>query len=293
MIVVITGGTGYVGRYVAAHCVNRGWQVHLLSRFGSALPAMLEGRVVRHDSDGSFAALKDVLAAVLPDCVLHLASARTGAHSPELVEQLIEGNIQFPTRLLEAMRETGVRNFVNTGTFWQHYAGSDYWPVDFYAASKQAFEDLLRHYTDLHGIAAVTLKLYDNYGPVDPRRKIVTGLVEAALEGRTLEMSAGAQVLDLTHVEDLAAAFALAVEQVRDAESGSNQSYFISGERISLKDLVATIAAKSPKGLDAQLGARPYRVREIMDPIAPTDRTLPGWQRQHSLSATIDALLGG
>jgi nucleoside-diphosphate-sugar epimerase len=289
MRVLITGGTGYVGRYAADRCVARGWQVHLLTRPGSSLPALLEGRVTRHDTDGAYAALCAVLDAVRPDCVLHLASAPTGAHSPELVEQLIDANIRFPTRLLEAMLTTNVRYFVNTGTFWQHYAGSAYWPVDFYAAAKQAFEDLLRHYTDLHGVAAITLKLYDNYGLDDPRRKIVTGLVDAARAGRSLDMSAGEQILDLTHVEDLGTAFAIAAERVRAATEGSNETFFVSGERMPLKALAALIAASSQTGLDVKLGARAYRVREIMEPI--TGEPLPGWQRKHGVEATIRQML--
>lgn len=292
MIVVVTGGTGYVGSHVAAHCAGRGWEVHLLTRPSGVIPTFLEGQVTRHDIDNSFESIRDVLKSVSPQCVLHLASAPTGNHDLVRVEQLMDANIRFPVRLLEAMRETGVRCFVNTGTFWQHYKGdAAYWPVDFYAATKQAFADLLHHYTDLHGISAITLKLYDNYGPTDPRRKIVTALVDAALAGRILELSAGDQILDLTHVEDLATAFASAAEMASRAEPGSNESYFISGERISLKNLVAAIASQSPNGLDARMGARPYRVREVMTPVAPGTQMLPGWERRHDLHTMIDGLL--
>ncbi len=289
MIVVLTGGTGYVGRYVAARCLANGWRVHLLTRSASKIPVMIEGLVVRHDTDGSIAALTRVLGQVRPDCVLHLASGSALAHGAEQVDQLIDANIRFPTRLLEAMRAAGVNRFVNTGTFWQHYAGSTYWPVDFYAATKQAFEDLLRHYTDGHGFAAITLKLYDNYGPDDPRRKIVTGLVEAARLGKTIEMSAGEQILDLTHVEDLAAAFAIAAELACTASASSDRCFFVSGERVRLKELVGMIVERN-RGLRAHLGARAYRDREIMDPIFPGE-SLPGWQRAHSLAVTIDDML--
>lgn len=290
MIVVLTGGTGYVGRHVAARCADLGWQVHVLTRSASRIPEMLAGRVTRHDCEGSVKELATILAEVEPDCVVHLASASTGIHTAELVEQLVEGNIRFPVRLLEAMREVGVNAIVNTGTFWQHYAQERYRPVDFYAATKQAFEDLLRHYTDMHGFRAITLKLYDNYGPRDPRRKIVTGLVEAARSGQTLEMSAGEQLLDLTHVDDLADAFTTAIDLVCGAAAGDNRCFFVSGERITLKALVEMVAACSPRPLDARMGARPYRIREIMDPISAEDRRLPGWQARRGLAATIDAL---
>lgn len=290
MIVVLTGGTGYVGRHVAARCADIGWQVHLLTRPTSRIPEMLAGRVRRHDCDGSVGALATILTAVEPDCVIHLASASTGSHDAELVEQLVDANIRFPVRLLEAMRETGVTGIVNTGTFWQHYAQERYRPVDFYAATKQAFEDLLQHYTDMYSFRAITLKLYDNYGPSDPRRKIVTGLVDAARSGKTLEMSAGEQVLDLTHIDDLADAFTTAVDLLSEAAAGENRCFFVSGERLTLKALVEMIAARSPTPLDAKMGARPYRAREVMDPISVGSSGLPGWQPRRGLAATIDAL---
>ncbi len=291
MIVLVTGATGYVGRHVAAQCLARGWQVHLLCRPDSVVPPMLTGGIVRHDIDGTLAGLTEVLTAVLPDCVLHLASAPAGAHNTENVDRLIQANIRFPVLLLEAMRISGVRRLVNTGTFWQHYNESRYWPTDFYAATKQAFEDLLRHYTDRHQLSAVTLKLYDTYGPDDPRRRIVTGLVEAAKTGTRLEMSAGEQVLDLTHVEDVGTAFALAAQYVCTLPEGAQETFFVSGERMPLHALVAMVATKSTNGLDARLGVRSYREREVMNPIVPGDRRLPGWAAVHTVSATIDAML--
>lgn len=290
MIVVLTGATGYVGRHVAEACLARGWQVHLLTRPGSVVPKSLDARVVRHDIDMSVEALQDVLAGIGPDCVLHLASAPAGPHTTSSVERLLEANIRFPVLLLEAMRETGVRSLVNTGTYWQHYNESAYWPTDFYAATKQAFEDLLRHYTDQHGFAAVTLKLYDTYGLNDPRRKIVTGLVEAAISGATLEMSAGEQVLDLTHVEDVGTAFALAAERSCRLADGRNETFFISGERLALRELVAMVEQKSGGQLKVCLGARPYREREVMKPITGDGKAL-GWVPTHSVSDTIDAML--
>lgn len=288
--VLITGGTGYVGRHVAARCSRKGWQVGLLTRRNSEVPAMLDTSIARHDTDGSFDSLQSILLLSKPDCVLHLASAPASANNANQADILVDSNIGFPVRLLEAMRATDVRNIVNAGTFWQHYDQSLYNPVDLYAATKQSFQDILLHYTNQHGITAVTLKLYDNYGPGDPRRKIVTGLVSAARLGQQLNMSPGEQILDLTHVEDVAEAFTLAAELASEAPVGSNQEFFISGERITLKDLVAAIAAKVPQGLDARLGTRPYRTREIMIPIKPY-RSLPGWERVHNLSLTIDRML--
>lgn len=293
MIVLLTGGTGYIGRHVAHSCLTAGWEVHLLTRYTSVVPALIAGRITRHDYDDTFERLRAVLEGVRPDCVMHLASAPVMAHDPVQVQRLLAGNVVFPTLLVEAMRVTGVRNLVNTGTFWQHYRQSDYWPVDFYAATKQAFEDLLRHYSDMRGLSVMTLKLFDSYGPDDPRRKILNILIEAASSGTALELSAGEQILDLTHVDDIGKAFVHAAELLGEAAIGTNLSYYVSGERMPLTALVDIIRDKSAAGLDVVLGARPYREREIMEPVKPGKHALPGWCPRQGVTDMIDMLLNG
>jgi nucleoside-diphosphate-sugar epimerase len=251
---------------------------------------MLDTSIARHDTDGSFASLASILSLIKPDCVLHLASAPAYANDADQADILVAANIGFPVRLLEAMCATGIKSIVNTGTFWQHYDQSSYSPVDLYAATKQSFQNILLHYTSQLKMKAVTLKLYDNYGPEDPRKRIVTSLVIAAQSGQQLSMSPGDQILDLTHVQDIAEAFTLAAELVREAPEGTNEEYFLSGERITLKDLVAIVLDKSSRGLSVDFGARPYRTREIMDPIRP-NRSLPGWKRVYNLSHTISGML--
>ena len=293
MIVLLTGGTGYIGRHVAQSCLMAGWEVHLLTRDTSVMPTLIDGRVTRHDHDDTFERLCAILECVRPDCVMHLASAPVMAHDPGQVQRLLDGNVIFPTLLVEAMRVTGVRNLVNTGTFWQHYRQSDYWPVDFYAATKQAFEDLLRHYSDIQGISVITLKLFDSYGPKDPRRKILNILIEAASSGAALELSAGEQILDLTHVDDIGKAFVHAAELLGEAATGTNLSYYVSGERMPLKALVNIIRDKSPTGLDVILGARSYREREIMEPVEPGQHALPRWHPRQRVADMIDMMLNG
>ena len=85
---------------------------------------------------------------------------------------------------------------------WQHFGTPDYRPVNLYAATKQAFEDVLAYYADAQGIAAVTLELYDTYGPGDPRRKLIRILFEAARSGEPIQLSPGEQVIELLHVDD-------------------------------------------------------------------------------------------
>jgi nucleoside-diphosphate-sugar epimerase len=68
------------------------------------------------------------------------------------------------------MQAAGIRRLVNAGTTWQHYLGQVYDPVNLYAATKQAFEAILKFYTSTRDFQAITLELTDTYGRVTADR---------------------------------------------------------------------------------------------------------------------------
>lgn len=282
-VALVTGGTGFLGRRIAQRLLDEGWRVALLVRPSSAIPAALRERTEQIVFDGDLHALSRGVRGLGPNVVLHLASMIVVDHQPEQTTSMLRSNIEMPTLLLEAMVAAGCRAFVNTGTFWQHYEGRPYWPVDLYAATKQAFEALLLHYVDRHSVHAVTLKLFETYGQDDVRRKIVGLLVDAARSGEPLDMSAGEQTLDLTHVDDVAEAFLVAARRAMQ-DSVCLESFFVSGDRIRLRDLVSAVEALAGPCQNIRLGRRPYRLREIMEPIDPAGAVLPGWSRRIALA---------
>ena len=77
--------------------------------------------------------------------------------------------------------------------------------MSLYAATKQAFTDLLVFYAEVEGLAVHTLELMDTYGPGDPRAKLIPFLLRAGAEGTTVEMTDGTQLIDLVHVDDAVA----------------------------------------------------------------------------------------
>lgn len=281
-VAMVTGGTGFIGRHVVGRLLDEGWQVTVLARPSSVIPLELEGRIGRIDIDDLSGLSRQVIS-LRPDVVLHLASMIVVDHQPTQAVPLLRANVEMPLLLLEAMSAADCRAFVNTGTFWQHYDNRPYWPVDLYAATKQAFESILLHYVDSHAMHAVTLKLFDSYGHDDIRRKIVGLVIHAARTGSLLEMSAGEQILDLTHVDDIANAFFVAAQQAMDGKNRSD-NFFVSGERFRLRDIVAAVEALVGPCPNIRLGVRPYRDREIMAPIEPAGAVLPGWSPNHLLA---------
>ena len=239
--------------------------------------------------DGSLLSLQKALKASKPGIVFHLAAVGPTEHKPEEIGPMIQSNILLGTQLLEAMTQARCRYLVNAGTYWQHYGGKGYNPVNLYAATKQAFEAILCFYTETTGLHALTLKLFDVYCPGDKRGKFFSQLQKAAEQGRELAMSPGRQKLYLLYAADAARAF---VQAARLLEKGKklDASYAARPARaLSLREAVERYQRLSRKPVKVLWGKLPYRRRQIMVPWS--GKLLPGWKASTGLEAGIRRLL--
>lgn len=267
-VALITGATGFVGGHLVRRLVRDGWQVHILSRSGSRLSDAPEfTQVTNHVHDGSTEGMVHCVAQAKPDVVYHLASLFLSQHATKDVDSLIQSNVLFGNQLLEAMKVNEVNCMINTGTSWQHYNNEDYNPVCLYAATKQAFESILEYYVQACDIKVITLKLFDTYGPDDPRPKLFHLLNKAATNGEPLNMSLGEQLIDLVHIDDVIEAYLIAAQRLQDGNVTQHETYAVSsGNPIPLKELVQQYAVVSGQTIAVNWGARPYRYREVMVP---------------------------
>ncbi|MGG1664127.1 NAD-dependent epimerase/dehydratase family protein [Brevibacillus sp. NRS-1366] len=291
---VITGATGFVGSHLARHLVSSGWNVHAIVRPVSKSLSLLQmsDRITIHRHYGSTLDMIDIMKEIKPDLVFHLASLFLAQHQARDVTPMIQSNLTFATQLLEAMNASGVCRLVNTGTSWQHYENKQYSPVCLYAATKQAFESILAYYTEATPLQAVTLKLFDTYGPDDTRPKLFTLLQKAAREQIPLPMSAGEQLLDLVYIDDVVNAFCLAAEHLLEGKNASKSESFAvsSGNPVTLKHIVSTYEKAIGREVNIQWGARPYRPREVMVPWNQGD-IVPDWRPLIDLETGIKKIV--
>jgi nucleoside-diphosphate-sugar epimerase len=279
---LVTGATGFVGSHLVRRLVADGWSVDALVR---DTDAALPGGVPAHPIPEPVEQLIALVGELAPGVCFHLATAFRGVHTPEDIEPMITANIAFGTALAEAVSQAGGCTFVNTGTVWQHYDAQPYSPVSLYAATKQAFTDVLRYYEEVAGLSVVTLELTDTYGPGDRRPKLLPILVRAARENTALQMTDGTQLIDLLHVDDAVSALLASASGSPGATYGAS-----GGETLTLRELVARFESVSGLTVTAEWGARATRPREMVRPWMVAGPP-PGWAPQVSLDAGIRALL--
>jgi len=279
---LITGAAGFVGSHLVRRLAAEGWRVHIVVRPGSDLTILDDTRhlFAVHRHDGTTAGMLSIVEEIRPMVVFHLASLFLAHHQHKDIEPLIVSNVLFSTQLVEAMTSSNVYNLINTGTSWQHYENKDYNPVCLYAATKQAFESILQFYIETTALKTITLKLFDTYGPRDPRSKLFSLLRDAAHKQITLAMSPGEQLIDIVYIDDVITAYMIAAERLINNKVNQMESYALrSGEPLKLRDLVEIYGRVTGKSLRVEWGRRPYREREVMVPWN-AGLLLPGWRAE-------------
>lgn len=292
--ILLVGGTGFAGGHIMRALVKRGHAVTLTSRFDGGGQADRQTgpghQVVRWS--GGIEELADTIRAADVSVVAVLAAHFVAEHEPCDVAPLVDANIKLPSLVMEAARQTQVRRFVTSGTFWEERTAKEPEAVNLYAATRRAAKELLRYYAIANGWSATHLRVSDLYGPADPRHKLFFHLRTAVRTGIPLAMSPGGQLLDLVYVEDAAAAFAIAIEAAIRDESQSLHEYGIfTGQPMRLREIVTTYELVVGRPVPVVWAGRDYRSREVMEPrFLPGP---PGWTPVTDLMSGLRAMERG
>lgn len=268
MRALVTGASGFLGSHLVSALCQNGWDVTAVLRAGSPRNERVHPAAQRALLAAGYENLTAIVQAARPAIVFHTAAQSQGQYGPADAQALLSSNVTFPTLLLAHLSEVGCNAFVNVGSSWQNAQGAEYSPFNLYAATKQAFEDVLVAYANC-GLRATTIRLFDTYGPDDARAKIVDLIIHATLSGQALDMSPGQQILVLSHVSDVVRAL-LHAAQLTLQRAPSALVYSMPGESIVLRELAQRIGRICDRAPPIRWGARPYRTGEIMNPFVGT-----------------------
>lgn len=293
MKILVTGGTGFIGSHIISQLKKQGYTVHLLVRPSTDTSQLVLKHIAYYEFNGDIGWLIGHLESEKYDGVVHLASLFLAQHDSSDIAELINSNILFSTQLLEAASKSHINWFINTGTFWQHYQNKDYAPVNLYAATKQAFEDLAQFYWQTNQINFITIKLSDTFGPGDTRQKLFNLWLNSAQNNEVLEMSPGEQLIDISYIDNVVDAYLQAIKLLSSSNSNEmkGKSYVVTSEtRVQLKQLAIIFEKILGKKLQIRWGAKQYRLREVMVPWNKGE-VVPGWKPRVSLEEGIRRFL--
>lgn len=289
--ILITGGTGFIGSHLVKFLDSKAYSCYIVYRKNS-VPNYKLSKSHFIEISGTKEDFVSIFSKQKIDLVIHLATKYVAEHTSSDLNNLIASNIVFGTNLLEAMKECGVKKFINTASSWQYFSTAEPTkrPANLYASTKNAFESILDYYCDAKHVKCISLILFDTYGKQDFRKKLIPYLINCLGSNQEIEMSPGNQVLNLTHINDIVKGYQISIDFFDSLmDKGNNHKHFClrSSDNISLRELVNLIQNTSSKDLNILWGYRNYRDREVMSPWQ-MGQNLPNWKAQTSL---IDGLL--
>lgn len=282
---LVTGGNGYLGSVLVRHLVECGFTVHAIAHKNrQVLDRVLpEGQI--HVLTGDLSDTVELTGRLKPDAIFHLATDQTEPKDIGGMLHILQNNLALGTALLQGAAlcpKSPV--FLNAGTYWQ-FADPDYIAGNsFYAATKQAFHDILLYFRRAYKIRSTTLILYDTIGLTDPRSKLWNKLVEA-LPGTQFPMSGGKQTVDIVHVDDIVRGFVHAANLL-DADELPGPLYALrSNEPKILRDFIEDLSDSGILDLQFVWGKIPYWSGQIFQ-VWQGER-LPGWRAAIDIKETI------
>jgi GDP-4-dehydro-6-deoxy-D-mannose reductase len=301
MRVLITGASGFAGRWLCRACLQDGDEVIGVARSGDLVDGVERVSLDLRDGD----AVAQAVARSRPEVVYHLAAMSAVGRSWTEPRAAMEDNAVAAASLLEALR-TGAGDarvvWVSSSEVYGTAARSPIpeaaplSPESPYAVSKLAGEQLAAVYARAHGLAVVVARAFAHAGPEQRPTFLLSSITSQAARARrrgerTLSVRTGNPDVrrDVTDVRDVVRAYRLLARSSRagvvNVCSGTTRS---TAEQVAqLGRLVAPIEVQHV--VDPAL-VRGTEVMELRgDPGLLRAET--GWEPEIAYEQTVSDLL--
>ncbi len=275
MRALITGGTGFAGRHLAAHCAAQGDEVVAL---GSADADLLDP-----------AAARRAVAGAAPDVVYHLAAQAHVGRSWDDPAGTLRDNLSLAIHVFEAVRAEAAGATVVAVSSGEVYGPPESLPVtesaplhpqNPYAVSKAATDLLARFYADAHGLRVVVARAFNHAGPGQEPIYAIASFAKQAAAGDVVVTGNPDTRRDYTDVRDVVRAYRLL------AASGTpGEAYNVcSGRTASAAELVALLGVR-----EHRINPDLVRAHEVMEVRGSADKlhAATGWAPAIGLDATL------
>jgi len=250
-MIVVTGGSGFVGTHLCNLLADNGHSVRIIDI--APPPLGVHAEFVRA-SILDLPRLQRLVAGA--DAIVHLAALVDVSASMQDPFSDFSVNLAGTINVLEAARHSGVEKVAYASSA-AVYGNPQTIPIDEthptaplspYGLSKLTSERYVLLYNSLYGMKNTALRMFNVFGrgqsAFSPYSGVITKFADAIAEGKQpIIYGNGEQTRDFVHVDDVAAAFAMALDG-----NGCDTALNIgSGKEIAILDLLEKMCSLSGK----------------------------------------------
>lgn len=291
MRILLTGATGFLGKHLLNELLlNSTNCLAVLIRNPDKLQFLNFGKRLKVISINGFD-WKSKVKDFKPEIVIHFAGFLTSFDDENSIAKLIEGNIFFGCNLLDALKNTDLKYFINTGTSTEYRTNTNQTdPAYLYAATKTAFRSILSYYQPLICFKTVNVIPYTIYGENDTQKKLIDYIYQSAFEKNPINMSPGEQVLDFIHINDVVAFYIKLINNINNITESYTELALGTSIGTTPKQLATVIELLLNKKANINWGGVPYRNRDTMYSVADLKQTfrLLNWEPKIKLNEGIE-----
>jgi len=282
--ILLTGVTGYLGSRLAKEFLKKGYSVIGLVRKGADFAKIINIidslTILYIDDADEFSVLQEYCV----DVVIHTATSY--GRSKESICEIVNCNVLFPLKLLEAVSLSKNISFINVGTTLPYNINS-------YALSKNHFMEWGKLISKDREFLFINLTLEYFYGLSSNDSCLPSYIIKQCISNvEKIDLTLGEQYRDFIYIDDVISAFVIVLDNV-----DSFNEYFIefhvgSGKKITIRNLAELIHGLTQSSSDLNFGALPYRDNEIMDPCFEGDSLEKiGWSCNTSLLDGLNLII--
>jgi len=286
--ILLTGATGFLGSHLLEALLNKDYEVVILKRSTSntwRIDHLLK-RVVSYDIDHSDIELAFIEQQI--NVVIHTACnyGRNGEH----ISEIVDANLMFGLRLIDASIKHNTNAFVNTDTMLDKNLND-------YTLSKKQLVEWLEHKST--NLKVANLKIEHIYGEKDDSTKFIPWLINQFDNGvAKIKLTSGDQLRDFIYIQDVVFAYLIVLKQSEILPRFSEFDVG-TGDSISVKAFIHKLKEcyESEFGAihsELSFGEIPLREGEDMHvKVDNSDLISMGWQPSMSIDNGIIKLLQG
>ncbi|UEM18897.1 NAD(P)-dependent oxidoreductase [Skermanella mucosa] len=266
--ILVTGGTGFIGRALVGRLVRDGHEVTCLVRGGGPTPAGAHALEI--------AALDEAGLHAVPvegpfDTLFHLAAYGVRPEQRD-ASAMAWTNVAGTVALTAIAKRWSVAGIVYAGSCSEYAEPTEHRPVGegdaltstaLYGASKAAGGMIGRAMAETLGIGFSWMRLFGTYGPGEADYRLIPYLIGRLGRGEEVDLTPGAQARDFLHVDDVVEGLVAAAEITRPGRT--DVFNLCSGQPVTVGQVAEKVADAlgRPRAL-LRFGARPYRHDELM-----------------------------
>jgi CDP-paratose synthetase len=269
--ILLTGATGYLGSCLAKALISKGHKLIILKRKNSSLlriKSIIQMVDFYNTENLDYSVPFNAHGKI--DAVIHTATCygRRG----ETPIEVLEANIEFPLRLMDAAKVAGVRIFINTDTILDKY-------LNLYSLSKSQLLEWGKFFSINNKMFFVNMRLQHFYGPGDEDSKFTMYVMNSCLKNvPELKLTLGEQKRDFIYIDDVISAYLIILEKLEGFPDFFNEFHVGSGSAVSIREFVEKVHHLTQSQTHLAFGCVPYRKGEVMSSRANIEALVKlGW----------------